>query len=644
MDLRALLGPDGPIARAHPAFEVRAEQLRMMEAVETALRTGRHLLVEAGTGVGKTFAYLLPLLRHALDTQKPVTVSTHTINLQSQILDKDVPFLQGALPWKFTAALGKGRSNYVCLRRLDLAREQMRIDAIERAELERIVEWASATADGSRSDLPGQPPDAVWSQVQSERDNCMGRRSPHFEGCFYQAARRRLQSANLLVLNHHLFFSDLVLREEGLRYLPETEVAVLDEAHTLPEVAHRHFGLEVSNYQVRFLLHALHHPQKGSGFLAGRGGSAEIEAVTRALEANGSFFDGVAKWLRGHPEENGRMRLRAAVADPLSDALRAVADRLEAMLLGARSEEEQFETQAHWRKTEELAVAVADFVDHSHAGHVYWAEEAARSGRVTVRASPVDVGPLLKTLLFDRFRCAVLTSATLGVGKDRSLAYLRRNLGIEDALELQVGSPFDYARQVALYLDRGMPDPRDRDAWLSAVAQRVNRHVRESRGSAFVLFTSFEHMNHVHAALARDLEADGIPVMKQGEGLDRHQMLDRFKREIGSVIFGVDSFWQGVDVPGAALENVIITKLPFPVPSDPLVAAKSEAIEEQGGNAFQEFLLPETIIKLRQGFGRLIRSRTDRGRVVILDSRVLTKSYGRTVLDSLPACRLIVEE
>ncbi|MBI5368207.1 MAG: ATP-dependent DNA helicase [Planctomycetes bacterium] len=642
MQLAELLGPDGPIARAHPAFEVRPEQLQMMQAVERALAEGRHLLVEAGTGVGKTFAYLLPFIRHAVARERPVAVSTHTINLQEQLLHQDVPFLQATVPWKFTAALGKGRSNYLCRRRFDLAREQLRLDPVERDEMRLLEDWIEQTPEGSRSDLPFEPHESVWSQVSSERDNCMGKRSPHFDECFYQAAMRRLRSASLLVLNHNLTFSDLALREAGVSYLPECEVAVLDEAHTLPEVAHRHFGIELSSTQLRFYLQGLYHPERRKGFLADRGTDAARRAVVDAAVAANGYFDRAAHWLRGNAADGGRVRAIGEIPDSLSGPLQTLADRLEELLVAAPDEAEQFEIQSHWRKASACAAAVEDFSRQEAQESVYWVEEAARARRVTIRASPIDVGPTLRRLVFGRFKTCVLTSATLGIGRNRSLDYAKRALGIEDALELAVGSPFDYQNQAVLYLSRSLPAPGE-NGYLEALAQAVDRHVRRSRGRAFVLFTNLEHMRRVHELVAPGLEECGVPVLLQGDGLGRHQMIDRFKQQVGSVLFGVDSFWQGVDVPGEALENVIITKMPFPVPNEPLVAAKCEAIEARGGNAFLDFLLPEAIIKLRQGFGRLIRRKTDHGSVAILDSRLLRKRYGRTVLDSLPECPRVVE-
>ncbi|MBI3271034.1 MAG: ATP-dependent DNA helicase [Planctomycetes bacterium] len=644
MNLRDLLGPDGPIARAHPAFEARREQVQMMTAVENALRKGGHLIVEAGTGVGKTFAYLLPVLRHALDTKKPVMVSTHTINLQEQLLTKDVPFLRASLGWEFTAALGMGRSNYLCRRRFDLARQEGRLFRPDAEELERIEAWARSTADGTRQDLNPQPRPAAWSLVASEAGNCMGDRSPHFDDCFYQRAVRRLRSADLLVLNHHLFFSDLVLRERGINYLPQAEVAVLDEAHTLEEVAHAHFGIDVSNLQVRYLLNALFNPRRGSGFLATRGDGAAREAVESAEDANARFFEDVTRWLATHPQAHGRLRQPRLFQESLSRPLGKLAEQVEALLPTADDEAEEFEIQAYATKARQLADGVRAFVEQAAADHVYWMEASDRSERVTLRASPIDVGALLKKLLFDRYKTVILTSATLGIGKDHSLDYVKRSLGVEAAAEVQVGSPFDYARQAKLHIARGMPEPSDVPAYLAALPDRILRYLRQSHGRAFVLFTNTQHMNRTYDVLSPRLAAEGIAVRKQGDDLGRRQLLEWFKGNVGSVLFGLDSFWQGVDVPGEALENVILTKLPFPVPSEPLVEAKSEAINARGGNAFMDYLLPETIIKVRQGFGRLIRSRTDKGIVVILDRRVLTKRYGQLVLDSLPACPRVVED
>lgn len=649
-----LLGPSGPIAKAHAGYESRPQQLAMAAAVEEALAAKRHAVLEAGTGVGKSFAYLVPAVCHAASADRPAIVCTSTISLQEQIVFKDLPFLEKALPVRFSYALMKGRGNYLCMRRLDQAK-QGQADLFERAEdadaLGRVVAWARDTKDGSLSDLESSPPFAVWDRVKSEHENCLGKNSPHYHRCFYQIARRNAQQANVLVVNYALYFADLALRREGSKFLPDHSVVVFDEAHEVEAIAAEHLGVQVTYFQVKHLLDGLVSPAGRKGLLrALRAGSLTERLVEATRDAADHFFEAVLAWTEARAPENLRIHKKAFVPDGLSPALRELSKTLAGLTGLAKTEGEASELTGCVFRTERLADAVEDIVLQKSPGQVYWAEVTEREGslpRIALKCCPIDVAPVLREQLFKQRDSVICTSATLATARAGGFDFFRRAVGVPDgAVERRVDSPFNYREQVRLVLCPKLPDPNDRDAFLPAAAAKIVKYVRATQGRSFVLFTSYDLMRALRDRTAPVLAEWGIRILLQGQEVSRHRMLQEFKAAEGLdlALFGVDSFWQGVDVPGPALSTVIITRLPFSVPSHPVAEAKTERIVAAGESPFEELFLPEAILMLKQGFGRLVRRKDDQGTVVVLDARMVKKAYGRRFLAALPACRVAYED
>lgn len=641
----AAFQPGGALAGVATAdfdYEARPQQIDMARAVSDALEANRHLIVEAGTGIGKSLAYLVPLLLHAKRTNTRALVSTHTIALQEQLVGKDIPVLKDRLGISFRVALVKGRSNYLCLRRLARARSHQRELFGEGVgeELERIRAWADRTEDGSVQEMRRQPLAEAWGAVCAEHGNCLGAKCPERKRCFLLRARAQMQDADLLVANHHLLFSDLALRREGASFLPDVAAAVMDEAHTAEDTASEHLGIRLSPHGFEYWLRRLFAPDSGKGLLGYLRAGPAAQTVTRLWDAVAELFQAVphAAGLAARDSQKtvpGPLAVESAVPELLHELSGRLGTLIEEL------EDQDEESRSELRHLRGTGVALGGmleaFLSQSLPDHVYWIEREGKRRQPVLHSAPIEVAPILRDALFGKVKSVILTSATLAVGG--RLDYCRDRLGAGDDCEmLCLGSPFDHARQMRLHVALNAPDPKDKEAFAEAVAKGVLRWSLKTHGRAFALFTSDALLKQTAASLRDKLDAAGLTLLAQGEGMGRRTLLETFRKNEGFVLFGLDSFWMGVDVRGDALSNVILTRLPFAVPDHPVVAARMKRIQEKGGNPFRDYSLPEAVLKFRQGFGRLIRSQTDEGIVVVLDSRLLTKWYGRVFLRSLPEC------
>ncbi len=640
--IRTIFSENGLLSKA-ANFEFRPQQQEMAVAVARALEEDRHLVVEAGTGVGKSLAYLAPAILFALEHHKKAIVSTHTINLQEQLLYKDIPILKKVLPVEFEASLMKGRQNYLCPRRLERALQQANelFTGPEQSELTRLAEWASTTRDGSLSDLSIEPDPKVWTQVCSEPHICTQKTCGQNPRCFYQQARKRLLAADLLVMNHTLLFmllgrpAEQEERESG--FLFPNDFIIFDEAHTVEQVASRQVGIGISQYGLRSTIQRLYNARTRKGLFTVMRDANGVRLAAELVDEADRFFAAVESKSDFRKGREFRVRVSDFVPDTITGRLTALQVRLADVIKRADDEFLKAELQELARRIRDTRDGIAIFLEQSAREHVYWIERTGKTAQfLSLNAAPVNLAPVLRRMIFRENCCSVMTSATLAVGRP-DLAYFRTRIGGDNAEPLQLGSPFDFHAQMKIYIVKKMPDPRD-PGYQKELERWIAHFVEQTNGRAFVLFTSYRDMQQLAAQMQKFFVEKGMNLLVQGGGMPRGQLLEQFKTTPRSVLFGTDSFWGGVDVPGEALSNVIITRLPFAVPDHPLIEAKLELVEERGGDAFTEYSLPEAILKLRQGVGRLIRTKSDRGIIVILDNRIVTKPYGRSFLAALPKC------
>lgn len=660
------LGQGGQVARRLEGYEVRPQQLELAAAVERAIAERSHLLAEAGTGVGKSFAYLLPAVLHASEHagEGPIVVSTRTIALQEQLEHKDLPFLKAVLPleWSFVTAVG--RNHYLCLRRMHMAQLESTSlfpEAQRRGELARIVDWSVGVHDGIRHDLPEPVSDEVWEEVRAEHGNCLGKLCKYYDPCAWQRGRRRMQSASILVVNHALYMADVALRMAGAAYLPPHRVVVFDEAHHLERIATEGLGLRLTHGAVLWHLRRIAPRQRGASLLEKFGSPAARSLVADLRMASEAFFtllearlartDAQAEGLRDDTLDDPVSPLLGKLADELlqcSGRIEAVDQRTEVIaraqgLLALQATLRALcipgvagtAPEPGVREEEDGEPGDPEPLPAPPTPFVRWIERDSRSTRLC--AAPLDVSKALGQHVFGPDKTAILVSATLAAGReDTQFTWLRKQLGITTATSLRLGSPFDYKSQVELVLEEALPDPSSEPARFRAEsARRIAQHVLDNGGRALVLCTSWAFVRELAELLRPRLTAAGIQLLVQGEAPLVRLLRDKLAQPT-SVLVGTDSLWEGIDLPGEALTLVVIARFPFAQPGHPLVEARLAAIAARGGNAFFEHSLPEAIVKFRQGFGRLIRRATDHGKVVVLDPRVRTKPYGRKFLEALP--------
>ncbi len=640
--MEEIFGKNGLIAKYHKGYEHRPGQIKMAESVLRAFEEKKHLIVEAGTGTGKTLAYLVPAIAAAIGQKKRVIISTGTKNLQEQLMEKDIPFLQKVLPKKFSASYMKGRSNYGCLYRIAKAEHQPILDGLDELDhFDEVRRWSRHTETGDRSELVTLPEHIpFWTRINAKSETCIGQKCPDFEPCFITKMRQKAEDADIVIVNHHLFFADLNVR--GNQYgkvLPDYGAVIFDEAHLIEDIAADYFGFQISSFQIEELARDADNLPITDA------------VVTRDLTKLVAKIIGLADqfWVRFHKgrSEDGRFPLlrnefvqkrhNEVEETPLGEAYFALDSALERLETAVDVFSEKMpEAESLLRRIMQTRFDLEFIVKQSEKNYVYWLEKRGRG--MFLRASPIDVSELLKDKLFDKVETVVMTSATLS--SNGKFDFIKDRLGLDAGKveTLLAPSAFDYQKQAIIYLPKGMPEPRAPE-FTQFAASEIIKIINVTKGHAFILCTSNYSMNALFELVSMRVN---FPCFVQGS-MSKAGLLEQFRQTPNAVLFATSSFWQGVDVQGEQLSCVIIDKLPFAVPSDPIVAARTRFIDDNGGKSFFEYSVPNAIITLKQGIGRLIRSKTDTGVIAILDSRLRTKGYGKDFLNSLPKCKITGE-
>ncbi len=636
--VQSILNEDGLMSQCMAGFEYRPPQVEMAEAVERAFEEGHPLIVEAGTGTGKSLAYLIPAILWAVRNKKKVVVSTYTKTLQQQILSHDIPFIKERLGVEFNHALCLGHENYLSLRRLQRAAQTgLFARSEEDGQMQAIFDWAQETQTGLRGELPFEALPSVWEEVGRQKDQCMGKNCPTFSSCFYFKERRKWFRSHLLIVNHHLFFANIA---HGGGVLPAYDAVVFDEAQNVEDAATSFLGLEISNASLYYFLDRLHNPRTKRGVL-NRLEHDLVPEIKRQVSLTRTAVDVFFTRLL---EEFGRDdRVLRFYKPPVFDnnvfvPMQRLHELLKTLEGRMQTEEDKLDAGSAAERSLNFNHSLSALLNQNLQDFVYWLEIAKRRRypRVSLRGVPINVAPLLQQEVFEKNERVILTSATLTTHK--GFDFIKERIGCESTDEKVLPAPFDYSTQALVYVPRDLPEPTEKiETYVEGVARRSGELIEASGGKTFILFTSYSVLNRVYEKL--EYLGQKFRLLKQGD-LPTAEMIRRFK-EIPSVIFGTSSFWQGVDIPGDALTSVIITKLPFDVPNEPLTEARMEDLRKNSLDPFTHYQIPRAIIQLKQGFGRLIRKKTDTGIVSILDTRVVNRGYGRHFLASLPSCPVV---
>lgn len=642
--MEEIFGKKGLIAKHHKEYEYRGGQIKMAEAVLKAFEENKHLIVEAGTGTGKTLAYLVPAIAYALKHGKRVIISTGTKNLQEQLMEKDIPFLQRVMPKKFKAAYMKGRSNYACLNRIKKAETQPILESLDEYDsFQKVSRWSRESETGDKAELIDLPENlSYWKDINAKSETCIGQKCADFEPCFITRMRQEAEAADIVIVNHHLFFADLNIRgNEYGRVLPDYAAVIFDEAHLIEDIASDYFGFQVSSYQLDELVRDVERLPITDVQL----NRDLTKQCAKIINLSDAFW---TRFVQGRGQDGrfpiplnsfaSQKKTGEIEATPLGEAYFALDNtlgHLESTL--SKLDDETSEIESVVRRARQVRFDLDFIASQSEKDYVYWMERRGRG--MFLRASPIDVSALLQDKLFDKVETCILTSATLS--SNGKFDFVKNRLGLNDGEKtksLLAPSSFNYEKQAIIYLPKAMPDPRSPE-YTSIAANEIVKLLQITEGRAFILSTSNSAMNALYELVSMRVD---FPCFVQGS-MSKTGLLDQFRATRNSVLFATSSFWQGVDVRGEQLSCVVIDKLPFAVPTDPIVAARTKFIDEQGGMSFFEYSVPNAVITLKQGVGRLIRSATDRGVIALLDSRIRTKGYGKDFLNSLPRMRITTE-